>query len=141
MFGWTGPSSTLVLRCSCGPTLTHLHPRFLHELWIMKISLLTIMWRVTMKKVKVMIQLKKLQHQMTLKELKPDVVEALVCTRDWLFGEKDDLNVAVDNLTQNVMNLNINEDNTEATNSKRTLGCHLVILKKSMLEEEMEIVA
>ncbi|CAH1437414.1 unnamed protein product [Lactuca virosa] len=50
--------------------------------------------------------------------MKPDVVEALVCTRDWLFGEKVDLNVVVDNLTQNVMNLNINENNTEATNSK-----------------------
>ncbi|XP_052619610.1 zinc finger BED domain-containing protein RICESLEEPER 2-like [Lactuca sativa] len=61
--------------------------------------------------------------------MKPDVVEALVCSRDWLFGEKVDLNVAIDNLTQNVMNLNINEDNTE------------VILKKLVLEEEMGIVA
>ncbi|CAH1426266.1 unnamed protein product [Lactuca virosa] len=34
--------------------------------------------------------------------MKPDVVEALVCSRDWLFGEKVDLNVAIDNLTQNV---------------------------------------
>ncbi|CAH1432124.1 unnamed protein product [Lactuca virosa] len=49
--------------------------------------------------------------------MKPDVVEALVCTRDWLFREKVDLNVAVDNRTQNVMNLNINEFNTKATNS------------------------
>nr|KAJ0185253.1 hypothetical protein LSAT_V11C900470400 [Lactuca sativa] len=61
--------------------------------------------------------------------MKPDVVEALVCSRDWLFGEKVDLNVAIDNLTQNVMNLNINEDNTE------------VILKKLVLEEEMGIIA
>nr|KAJ0215963.1 hypothetical protein LSAT_V11C300104880 [Lactuca sativa] len=61
--------------------------------------------------------------------MKPDVVEALVCSRDWLFGEKVDLNVAIDNLTQNVMNLNINEDNTE------------VILKKLVLEEKMGIVA
>ncbi|KAL4561389.1 hypothetical protein LXL04_033555 [Taraxacum kok-saghyz] len=29
-----------------------------------------------------------------------DTVEAIVCTRDWLFGEKVDLNDAVDNLTK-----------------------------------------
>ncbi|XP_052622628.1 zinc finger BED domain-containing protein RICESLEEPER 2-like [Lactuca sativa] len=61
--------------------------------------------------------------------MKPDVVEALVCSRDSLFGCKVDLDVAIDNLTQNVMNLNINEDNIE------------VILKKLMLEEEMGILA
>nr|KAJ0190024.1 hypothetical protein LSAT_V11C800414690 [Lactuca sativa] len=49
--------------------------------------------------------------------MNPNVVEALVCSRDWLFGEKFNLNVAIDNLSQNVMNLNINEDNTEVTNS------------------------
>ncbi|KAL4555571.1 hypothetical protein LXL04_038194 [Taraxacum kok-saghyz] len=48
-----------------------------------------------------------------------DTVEAIVCTRDWLFGEKFDLNDAVDNLTKSVMSFNINENNTEATNSNK----------------------
>ncbi|KAL4563638.1 hypothetical protein LXL04_027683 [Taraxacum kok-saghyz] len=48
-----------------------------------------------------------------------DTVEAIVCTRDWLFGEKFDLNDAVDNLTKSVISFNINENNTEATNSNK----------------------
>ncbi|KAL5573655.1 hypothetical protein UlMin_023252 [Ulmus minor] len=39
--------------------------------------------------------------------LKPDTVEAIICTRDWLFGEKvdDDIN----ELTQDVVQLSLNE--------------------------------
>ncbi|XP_059650339.1 zinc finger BED domain-containing protein RICESLEEPER 2-like [Cornus florida] len=42
--------------------------------------------------------------------LKPENVEALVCTRDWLFGLKDTMKVQVDDLIDNVMKLNINND-------------------------------
>ncbi|KAL4587067.1 hypothetical protein LXL04_011717 [Taraxacum kok-saghyz] len=48
-----------------------------------------------------------------------DVVEAIVCSRDWLFGQKVDSNSDIDNLTKNVMSFNINENNTEATNSNK----------------------
>lgn len=53
--------------------------------------------------------------------MKPDVVEALVCSRDWLFGEKVKLNshVDVEGLTQNIMALHVNDGKTEATNSNQ----------------------
>ncbi|XP_075501891.1 uncharacterized protein LOC142539962 isoform X3 [Primulina tabacum] len=42
--------------------------------------------------------------------MKPDVVEALVCCRDWLVGQKETTEVRLYDLTENVMNLFINED-------------------------------
>ncbi|XP_075492601.1 uncharacterized protein LOC142530666 [Primulina tabacum] len=42
--------------------------------------------------------------------MKPDVVEALVCCRDWLVGQKETTEVRLDNLTENVTNLFIKED-------------------------------
>ncbi|KAA8538150.1 hypothetical protein F0562_027758 [Nyssa sinensis] len=41
--------------------------------------------------------------------LKPDIVEALVCTRDWLYGEGAS-QVNSNDLTEDIMNLNINKD-------------------------------
>ncbi|KAA8531123.1 hypothetical protein F0562_005832 [Nyssa sinensis] len=41
--------------------------------------------------------------------LKPDIVEALVCTRDWLYGEGAS-QVNSNDLTKDIMNLNINKD-------------------------------
>ncbi|CAI9301016.1 unnamed protein product [Lactuca saligna] len=51
--------------------------------------------------------------------MKPEIVEAVICSRDWLFGVKVDTHVDVDKLTQNVMDMNIAEDNTEVTSSNK----------------------
>ncbi|CAH1412630.1 unnamed protein product [Lactuca virosa] len=51
--------------------------------------------------------------------MKPDIVEAVICSRDWLFGEKVDTHVDIDKLTQNVMDMNIAEDKTEVTSSNK----------------------
>ncbi|XP_042433857.1 zinc finger BED domain-containing protein RICESLEEPER 2-like [Zingiber officinale] len=48
--------------------------------------------------------------------MKPDVVEALVCCRDWLAGGKETTEVGLNDLTENIMNLFTNED----TGSKPT---------------------
>nr|KAJ0201269.1 hypothetical protein LSAT_V11C600321100 [Lactuca sativa] len=45
--------------------------------------------------------------------MKPDIVEAVIYSRDWLFGEKVDTHVDIDKLTQNVMDMNIAEDKIE----------------------------
>ena len=74
--------------------------------------------------------------------LSPQIVEALVCTKDWLFGDKSEgkysffihilvfwfcysyffhsynvgsLNMNLEDLTQNIMSLNINKDEVDAT--------------------------
>ena len=75
--------------------------------------------------------------------LSPQIVEALVCTKDWLFGDKSEgkysffihilvfwfcylyiffhsynvgsLNMNLEDLTQNIMSLNINKDEADAT--------------------------
>ncbi|XP_024020634.1 zinc finger BED domain-containing protein RICESLEEPER 2-like [Morus notabilis] len=41
--------------------------------------------------------------------LKPKTVEALVCTRDWLYGDKD-FNEEVEDLTQDIFNFSLKED-------------------------------
>ncbi|KAG6532332.1 hypothetical protein ZIOFF_006172 [Zingiber officinale] len=48
--------------------------------------------------------------------MKSDVVEALVCCRDWLAGGKETTEVGLNDLTENIMNLFTNED----TGSKLT---------------------
>ncbi|XP_027171738.1 zinc finger BED domain-containing protein RICESLEEPER 1-like [Coffea eugenioides] len=47
----------------------------------------------------------------------PQIVEALVCIKDWLFGDKSkgSLNMNLEDLTQNIMSLNINKDEVDAT--------------------------
>nr|KAJ0197048.1 hypothetical protein LSAT_V11C700368190 [Lactuca sativa] len=42
--------------------------------------------------------------------MKPDIVEAVICSRDWFFGEKVDTHVDINKLTQNVMDMYIVED-------------------------------
>ncbi|KAA8544997.1 hypothetical protein F0562_019786 [Nyssa sinensis] len=41
--------------------------------------------------------------------LRPNIMEALVCTRDWLYGEGDS-QAKLNDLTEDIMNLNINKD-------------------------------
>ncbi|KAL0001609.1 hypothetical protein SO802_015390 [Lithocarpus litseifolius] len=45
--------------------------------------------------------------------LRPDIVEALVCTRDWLYGEKELAQMKLDELVEDVMNLNINKESMD----------------------------
>ncbi|KAL9426901.1 hypothetical protein AB3S75_033641 [Citrus x aurantiifolia] len=40
--------------------------------------------------------------------LKPETVQAIITTRDWKFGEIENLDVTVDQLTQNIMNMSTN---------------------------------
>ncbi|XP_062099771.1 zinc finger BED domain-containing protein RICESLEEPER 2-like [Humulus lupulus] len=52
--------------------------------------------------------------------LKPDIVESLICTRDWLFGDMENtksIRVAVDAIIDDVLNLDIN-DHTYSTSSQ-----------------------
>nr|KAJ0207862.1 hypothetical protein LSAT_V11C500296370 [Lactuca sativa] len=52
--------------------------------------------------------------------MKSAIVEAVICSRDWLFGEKGvNTHVDIDKLTQNVMDMNIAEDKTEVTSSNK----------------------
>ncbi|OMO89882.1 hypothetical protein COLO4_19546 [Corchorus olitorius] len=41
--------------------------------------------------------------------LKPEVVEAIICYKDWLFQEIDTEETTLGDLTQDVMNLSLNE--------------------------------
>ncbi|KAL0000368.1 hypothetical protein SO802_014149 [Lithocarpus litseifolius] len=45
--------------------------------------------------------------------LRPDTVEALVCTRDWLYGEKELAQMKLDELMDDVMNLDINKESMD----------------------------
>ncbi|XP_031406479.1 zinc finger BED domain-containing protein RICESLEEPER 2-like [Punica granatum] len=50
--------------------------------------------------------------------LKPDLVEALMCSRDWLYGLADGCGISVNQLTEDVMNLNISEEpSTQGSNT------------------------
>lgn len=40
--------------------------------------------------------------------LKPETVQAIITTRDWKFGEIENLDITVDQLTQNIMNMSTN---------------------------------
>ncbi|XP_015383092.1 zinc finger BED domain-containing protein RICESLEEPER 2-like [Citrus sinensis] len=40
--------------------------------------------------------------------LKPETVQAIITTRDWMFGEFENFDVTVDQLTQNIMNMSTN---------------------------------
>ncbi|KAK4593439.1 hypothetical protein RGQ29_017518 [Quercus rubra] len=42
--------------------------------------------------------------------LKPDVVEASVCTRDWLYADMELAQSQLEELTEDIMNMNINKD-------------------------------
>ncbi|KAF2293482.1 hypothetical protein GH714_002209 [Hevea brasiliensis] len=44
--------------------------------------------------------------------LRPDLVEALVCTRDWLYGEQENAKLALEELTQDVMELKTEDKET-----------------------------
>ncbi|XP_061357916.1 zinc finger BED domain-containing protein RICESLEEPER 2-like [Gastrolobium bilobum] len=39
--------------------------------------------------------------------LKPDIVEALICTRNWLYGEQEQLAIALEELTKDIMDMNL----------------------------------
>ncbi|XP_061340052.1 zinc finger BED domain-containing protein RICESLEEPER 1-like [Gastrolobium bilobum] len=39
--------------------------------------------------------------------LKPDIVEALICTRDWLYGEQEQSAIALEELTEDIMDMNL----------------------------------
>uniref|UniRef100_A0A2N9GYW2 BED-type domain-containing protein n=1 Tax=Fagus sylvatica TaxID=28930 RepID=A0A2N9GYW2_FAGSY len=45
--------------------------------------------------------------------LKPDVVEALICSRDWLYGDKDLAESQLDDLTEDIMKMDINKENND----------------------------
>ncbi|XP_031371469.1 zinc finger BED domain-containing protein RICESLEEPER 2-like isoform X1 [Punica granatum] len=50
--------------------------------------------------------------------LKPDLVEALMCSRDWLYGLTDSCGISMDQITEDVMNLNISEEpSTQGSNT------------------------
>ncbi|OWM74551.1 zinc finger BED domain-containing protein RICESLEEPER 2-like [Punica granatum] len=50
--------------------------------------------------------------------LKPELVEALMCYRDWLYGLADGSGISVDQLTEDVMNLNISDElSTQGSNT------------------------
>ncbi|KAL9460451.1 hypothetical protein AB3S75_003622 [Citrus x aurantiifolia] len=40
--------------------------------------------------------------------LKPETVQAIITTRDWKFGEIENMDITVDQLTQNIMNMSTN---------------------------------
>uniref|UniRef100_A0A7N2M6I6 HAT C-terminal dimerisation domain-containing protein n=1 Tax=Quercus lobata TaxID=97700 RepID=A0A7N2M6I6_QUELO len=39
----------------------------------------------------------------------PDVIESLVCTKDWLYGDKELVLLQLDDLTEDIVNLDINK--------------------------------
>ncbi|XP_031383504.1 uncharacterized protein LOC116197488 [Punica granatum] len=50
--------------------------------------------------------------------LKPNLVEALMCSRDWLYGLTDSCGISMDQITEDVMNLNISEEpSTQGSNT------------------------
>ncbi|XP_023750888.2 zinc finger BED domain-containing protein RICESLEEPER 2-like [Lactuca sativa] len=51
--------------------------------------------------------------------MKPDIVEVVICSRDWLFGEKVDTHVDINKLIQNFMDMNIAEDKTDVMSSNK----------------------
>ncbi|PON40267.1 HAT, C-terminal dimerization domain containing protein [Parasponia andersonii] len=69
--------------------------------------------------------------------LKPDIVEPLICTRNWLFGDKENkksIRMAVDEITEDVFSLNIN-DSISAQNSNNPTMQN-VPMEDSIMETE-----
>ncbi|KAL5543462.1 hypothetical protein UlMin_007246 [Ulmus minor] len=57
--------------------------------------------------------------------LKPENVEAIICTRDWLYGDKDDNEYEntreLMKITQDIMQMSLNEETSEQTGEQTTV--------------------
>uniref|UniRef100_A0A2N9GFF2 BED-type domain-containing protein n=1 Tax=Fagus sylvatica TaxID=28930 RepID=A0A2N9GFF2_FAGSY len=71
--------------------------------------------------------------------LKPDVVEALICSRDWLYGDKELAESQLDDLTEDIMKMDINKENNDEPPSMGSNPTQLILRKEKPQNETMAL--